>query len=275
MKFVTLPMNFIADLVLWPCRNASPWVGLTAASLLTAGLMVFLFQRTSNQAAVRRTRNRLLARTLELLLFRHSLSVSLTACGRILVEDARYLATLLRPMLFGAVPILLIFVQMSAWLEWRPLAVGETAVLEVELDPAHPVMSSNITLTLPEEVRLGSDGVRIPSQNSLSWRLTAVQSGLGEIHVQAGDFDAAKSVAVEEGFVRVSPRRVRPGFWNELLSPSESPLTSNGPIVRIDLHYPPRPLAIGLRDVHWTVAAIVLIMAFGLVLGRMFGVRLA
>src|SRR5690349_14583334 len=115
MRFFNLLTNIVADMVMRPFESLSPWYGLAVAALLTAGVLVFLFHRTSNQAGVRRTRNRLLARTLELLLFRHSLSVSLTACGRILVEDARYLATLMRPMLFGAIPILLVFIQLSAW----------------------------------------------------------------------------------------------------------------------------------------------------------------
>jgi hypothetical protein len=274
MRFFNLLTNALADFVMWPWKSLSPWYGLTAASLLTAGMMVFLFHRTSNQSGVRRTRNRLLARTLELLLFRHSLSVSLTACGRILVEDARYLATLLRPMLVGAIPILVIFIQLSAWLEWRPLKVGESAVLDVELDSAHPVMSSTIALSLPEEVRLDSEGVRIPSENSVSWRLTGVQLGAGEIQIRVGDLNEVKSVVVGEDFVRVSPQRLKAGFWNQLLSPSESSL-SDGPIVRVDLRYPPRTLAVGLRDVHWTIASVLLMMAFGLVLGWMFGVRLA
>lgn len=275
MRFFNSLMNFAGDLVMRPWPGASPWVGLTFASLLTAALMVFLFQRTSNQAAVRRTRNRLLARTLELLLFRHSLSVSLSACGRILAEDARYLATLFRPMLFGLVPMLLIFVQMSAWLDWRPFAVGEPIVLEVQLDPAHPVMSSSVALTSPGHVKLDSDAVRIPSQNAISWRLRGTESGIGEIRIRVGDVDEPKSVAVGSGFLRVSPQRSRSGFWSSLLSPSERPLPSNGPITRIELHYPARPLAIGLHDVHWTIAAIVLMMGFGLLLGRLFGVRLA
>lgn len=274
MRFFILLTNSLADFVMGPWKSLSPWYGLTAASLLTAGVMVFVFHRTSNQSGVRRTRNRLLARTLELLLFRHSLSVSLTACGRILVEDARYLATLMRPMLFGAIPILVIFIQLSAWLEWRPLQVGESAVMEVELDSAHPVLSSTIALSLPDEVRLDSEGVRIPAENSVSWRLTGVQSGSGEIQIRVGDLNEGKSVVVGEDFVRVSPQRLKAGFWNQLLSPSESSLP-DGPIVRVDLRYPPRTLAVGLRDVHWTIAAIILMMAFGLVLGWVFGVRLA
>ncbi|MCC7420342.1 MAG: hypothetical protein IT428_08685 [Planctomycetaceae bacterium] len=275
MRFFNQLMNFAGDLVMRPWPGASPWVGLTFASLLTAALMVFVFRLTSNQAAVRRTRNRLLARTLELLLFRHSLPVSLSACGRILAEDARYLATLLRPMLVGIVPIVLIFVQMSAWLEARPFAVGESIVLDVELDPGTPILSTSVTLILPGQVRIDSDPVRIPSQNSISWRLKAVDPGASDLRVHVADADASKSVAVGDSFVRVSPQRARRGFWSSLLSPSEASLPADGPITRIALNYPSRTLSIGLHDIHWTIAAIVLMMAFGLALGRIFGVRLA
>lgn len=275
MRFLNLPLNFIADQIMRPWRSFSPWVALVVVSLLTAGVMVLLFRWTSNQAAVRTTRNRLLARTLELLLFRHDMAVSLSACGRILAEDARYLASLLRPMIVGAAPIVLIFVQASGWFEGRPLAVGETAVLEVQLSPTHSVESSEVSLKLPECVRLDSMAVRIPSQNTVAWRLAAVAPGVESIEVQVAGRVEPKSVAVGPDFVRVSPHRPAAGFWSEFWNPKEPPLPAGTPIAGIEVHYPPRVLSIGLHDIPWTVAALVLMMGFGLILGRLLGVRLA
>ena len=62
--------------------------------------------------------------------------------------------------------------------------------------------------------------------------------------------------------------------WQQLLHPSEPPLAAEAPLVRIDMTYPARQLLVGESEWNWIVAAVVLIMLFGLVLGRIAGVRL-
>ncbi len=73
--------------------------------------------------------------------------------------------------------------------------------------------------------------------------------------------------------IRVSCRR-ESGIWRQFLSPSETPLAASGPIRRMEIGYPPRSFEIGLREVHWFLAAVVLMMAFSLLLGYAFGVRI-
>ena len=92
-----------------------------------------LFRVASNPVAIRRGRNRTIARTLELLLFRHDLRVSLSACRRILGANVVYLGQFGRPFLVSVVPLCLIYVQMAEWFEHRPLRVGETATVEMGL----------------------------------------------------------------------------------------------------------------------------------------------
>ena len=275
MQFLNRLLNGLADGVLRPWAGSSPWPALGVASLLTAAVLVGLFSLTSNQPAIRRARNRYIARTLELLVFRHDLRISLSACWRILLANVAYLGQFLRPFLISAVPLLLIYVQMAEWFEHRPLRVGETATVEVALQPEYPVLKTPVTLTAGELAVLDSPGVRSAAGNSVTWRVRATSAGAGSITVQAGEQTATKRLMVADGLARVSTHRVPAGVSAELLSPGEAPLPTAGPIAQIHVSYPARELWLGSSRIHWTIAAVVLMMGLGLVLGRLFGVRLA
>ena len=267
--------NAAADLILGPWITGSDWLALSLASLLTAGVLVALFHISSDQAGLRRDRNRFMARVLELLLFQHDLRVSFSACGRILIANIRYLGQMLRPMLVALIPLMLIFTQLACWFEWRPIRVGEVVVLEVELDKSHPVMHTAVEVVPPSHARLDSPPVRNPLTNEIAWRLRATQPGQSAIHIATAGIDETKLLNVGPQLSRVSPLRVRPGLWQEFLNPSEPVLATSSPISRIELTYPNRQLYLGNYEIHWTIAAILLMMFFGLVVGKLCGVRVA
>lgn len=275
MGLINRLLNGVADLVMRPFAGTSAWPALVVASLLTGAVLVALFSVTSNQDAIRRTRNRFLARTLELLLFQHDLRVSLTACGRILAANGAYLWQFLKPMAIGLIPLVLIFVQMECWFERRPLTVGEQAVLTVELDPSHPVMSTPVELSLSETVRIDSPAIRSPAQNEIAWRIIAEESGQGWVDLKVADVTERKSLVTGDQLARVSPRRERSGFFTELFSPSEPPLAGIAPVQRMEISYPHREIDVGLTAIPWVVSAVVLMMVFSLIIGGVFGVRIA
>lgn len=275
MWLINYFMNAVFDLAMSPFQGASPWPGLIAASLLTAFVLVGLFRLTSSQTGILRARNRFLARTLELLLFQHDMRVSLTACGRILAANFVYLFHFLVPMFIGLVPLVLIFVQMEAWFARRPLQVGESAVLTAQLDATYPVTTTPIELIAPESVRIDSPPVRTPKTNEVAWRVLAAAEGHKPARVQVAGVTEPKSLVISSDLVRVSARRASRGWINQLFAPSEPPLAISSPIQRMELSYPPRELAIGLTDVDWILAAVILMMIFSLILGALFGVRIA
>lgn len=268
-------LNGVFDLAMRPFAGESAWPGLIFASLLTSVVLVGLFAITSNPAGILRARNRLLARTLELLLFQHDLRVSLAACGRLLWANAIYLFQLLWPMAVSLVPLVLIFVQMEAWFDLRPLALGETAVVTVTVDPRQAVMSTPLELRVPALAELSAPAVRAPARNEVAWRIVTKSSGAEPVQVVVGDQQESKSLIVGTNLARVSPARKSTGILTELLSPSEPPLASSSPVRRIDVAYPARELTIGLTEIHWILAALALMMIFSLILGGLFGVRIA
>lgn len=95
------------------------------------------------------------------------------------------------------------------------------------------------------------------------------------IRITAAGIDETKQLNVGPHLSRVSPLRGRPGLWQEYLYPTEPTLASNSPISRIELTYPNRQLYLGHYEIHWTIAALLLMMVFGLLVGKLCGVRVA
>jgi hypothetical protein len=248
---------------------------LLVVSLLTATLLVTIFRVTSNQEEIRRSRNRFFSRALELLLFQHDLRVSLTACGRIFAANLKYLGHFLKPIAIALVPLLLIFVQLESWFDRRPLKVGESVVMVVELDPTQPAASTSAEISASTVARIDSPAVRIPARNELAWRVVASDVGVGWVEVTINGISERKRIVAGSELRRTPVRRERRGFISQLLNPSEPPLPVGGPIRRIEVWYPPREICIGCSKISWPIAAVLLMMVFGLVVGRLAGVRIA
>ena len=275
MWLLNQPLNVLTDVLLTLWGHLSPWVALSVASLLAGGVLVLLFHFSSDQQALLRARNRFIARLLELLLFQHDIRVNLSACGRILWSNLGYLGSMLRPMLVATIPLVLIFIQLACWFEWRPLRVGEAVVLEVELNKSHPVAQTAVEVSLPDTAKLESPAVRTLATNEMAWRLRGTGPGTNPISVRVGDATELKQLAVGTNLSRISPLRIPTGLWGEVLNPGEPPLKSTSPVTRMELTYPQRQLLFGTYEIHWSIAAVILMMIFGLLVGRLFGVKVA
>lgn len=274
MSSINFLLNSLFELLL-PSQAASPWPLLLWASAITASVLVFLFAITSNQTAIRDSRNRFLARSMELLMFQHDLRVSLTACGRILAANGRYLSQFLLPMTVATVPLLVILIQVECWLAFRPLKVGEQAVLTVKMAPEHSVIQEPVQLRLAETLQLDSQPVRTPSTNEVAWRIRATADGPAWIDVIAAGFVERKSVVAGPQTARISTRRESGSFLNQVRWPSEPPLKQHSPILQIHLNYPHRQILWNTTEVSWMAAMVGLTIVMSLVFGQLFGIRVA
>jgi hypothetical protein len=252
-----------------------PWTALVVAALVTAVLMLWIIRWTSSPQVIRRARNRLTARVLELVLFRHDAVVSFTAIGRILAANLVYLRGMLRPLVFSSLPCLLILSQLSCWFSARPLRVGETALLEVKLRDGFPVKEQPVWLTGLDAVGADTDALWIPRLSEVDWRVRAERTGVDWVEIHAGDeAPVRKQVIVGETLQKVSQRRTGFGVWEQFLHPAEPPIESGHSIVQVEVRYPARQFYVGNREVDWILAFIVLTLVFGLLLKRPLGVQL-
>jgi hypothetical protein len=273
VSIVNLITGFLGDALLrW---FSSPWPALAAAALATSLVMLLVVRWTSSPAAVGRARNRLTARVLELVLFRHDAFVSFTAGGRILAANLAYLRTLLRPVALSLAPCLLILAQLACWFDARPLRVGEAALIEVKLRDGLTVTDRAVLLSGAEAVRVETDGMRVPRLAEIDWRLRGARPGIDRVEIHCGDeAPVRKDVVVGDDFQKVSRRRSQVGLWEQLLYPCEPTIDAAQSIVQIDVRYPARQMYLGNWEIHWLVAFLALTILFALVLKRPLHVQI-
>lgn len=263
--------NAIGDLVI------GPWGSLTTALVVAASVLaaaiVGLFWLAGRPQKIRRARNRLLARTLELLLFGHDGRSLLTATGRILWANAVYLWQFAVPLLVSMIPITLLLIQGAAWFAHRPYRVGEPIIVEVQLAPGHSVIDSAVSLILSDGLTLTAGPVRIPGRAELCYRLVGTRPVNGWVDLKFEDCSIRKQVVVGNNVERLTTERHLGTGWNSLLTPGEEPLSANSPVVRIGTPYPSRTWSWGLTEYDACLVGLLLALVLSLVLARVFRVN--
>ena len=102
-----------ADFLLAPLEGHSPWVALLASSALMALLALLSFKYTSNQKKLRRLKAHVLARSLEIQLFKDNLFDIFRAFGATVLGTGRYLLATLPPLLVMLPVMILMIIQLA------------------------------------------------------------------------------------------------------------------------------------------------------------------
>jgi hypothetical protein len=196
---------------------------------------------------------------LSLSLFKDSMLVNLKAEARILWGAVRLLGLAIVPMLVMLVPMCLLLGQLAVWYQARPLAVGEGAIITVQL--ATPATEpTDVQLEPSSAVETITGPVRIPVRQMVCWNVQAREPGYHRLAFRAGDALVEKEIAIGDGFMRVSPRRPAWSSADALLYPRERPLSADSPVAAIDVEYPPRTgWTDGTRTwlIYWFAASMV------------------
>jgi hypothetical protein len=275
MSVLNTALNTVFDWLFFPFRPLHPWFGMVFISLLTGLLMLFIFRRTSDQAGIRKTKDRIKAHLLELRLFKDNIGVTWSAQGRILRANLRYIGYSIKPLLVMILPLILILVQLNFWFGYKALDVGEAAILKVRLAETVNPLEISAVLEPPPSVLVETPALRLEQEREINWRIRAQSPGRESLTIKVGGQDFAKTVSVSgKPLDRVSPRRVRRSLIDELFYPSEKPFPSSGSVRSIEVVYPGNKLnLLGVR-LHWLVAYFILSIVFGFALKRPFKVEI-
>ncbi len=122
---------------------------MTAVSLLTALLMLEVYKLTSNQAAIRRAKDRIKAHLYEMRLYKDNMRVTLAAQGAILKANLAYMGANLKPLAVMIVPLVLILAQLSLWFDRAPLRPGEEALVKAGLEASADPVTLDLALETP------------------------------------------------------------------------------------------------------------------------------
>ena len=255
----------VIDAAVKPAMAWSDRLALVAAALFLALIGLLVFRFCSNQAALRRSRNVMLARLLEFRLFGDNLPGVFGTLGRTLRAGALYLGQTARPVAVLIVPFGLLLVHLSAWFEVRPLQAGEEALFTVGM--ARNAGHGDLKIVASDGVEVRTAGFVAPAADEVVWRIAAMNDGEREwVDVTHGDARERKTVAVSPRIERVEVARVAGPFWDRFAHPGEPPLPADGPFRFLRVDYPRREISCCGRRVHWLAALTILTIAFGFVL---------
>ena len=137
-----------------------PFWSLVAISALAGILLVWIFGKVSNQCAIQKTRSRLSAELIALRLFKDDLRVFFGIQGNVLVWTLKYLRHSFVPMLILLIPAMIIMIQLNLHYGFRPLRVGEQALVKVKFRDA-AALAREVSLTAPDNLHIETQPVRV------------------------------------------------------------------------------------------------------------------
>jgi len=254
----------IFEVIFFPFRNMSPWIGMILISFLTALLMLCVFRFTSNQQGIKNVKNKIKAHLLEFRLFKDSLTISLKAQGKILRYNLKYIGYSVKPLLVMIIPLILILIQLNLWFGYHSELEMNQSLLDTEFKIE--TSSGLVVETLP---------IRIEDKGEVNWRLQTKEAGIHELAFTVNGQRIVKQVAVAQSpLSKISPVKIRRNFISELFNPGEAPLPGNIPIKSVEIKYPSRPMNLFGWHIHWIIVYFALSIIFGFAFKGIFRVEI-
>lgn len=247
---------------------------LLVHSLLIGVLALVAYALASNQAAIKRTKNRLTARLLEIRLFQDDPLAVLGAFFRVLGGTCVYLKDSLKPMLLLLPVVVLWITQLAGYFEWRPLKPGESVEVAAKLEKGRDIANPPPALQTPPGLKIETEAFRSYKDNEIAWRLLAEKEAVGLLKIEAAGESVEKEIAVSNSLVQASPTRLKTGFWSKLYYPFEPSLARDGAFTEVRIHnYPNRELKVFGLEMHWLIILLVASILFGFALKKPFKVE--
>ena len=246
-----------------------PLVGLSVASVVIGLGMLWVVGRTSDQQAISQAKKHMQARLLEMRLYQDEPVLLLRAQGHLLVENFRYVRHMLRPALFLALPMVVLYGHFDAVYGRRPLRVGETALLAANT----ALGGDDISLSGSEAILVDSDSVRSAAAGQVVWRIRAEAEGPASLALQTPEGEILKTVLTTGELAYVSQTRTASWWQRLLLSPGESGYDL-GSVASVEIGYPARKIGVAGWETHWVVWFLLISLVSAFLLKGWFGVVL-
>lgn len=220
---------------------------LAAISALIGIGMAWVFGKTSNRSAIRRTANLMQAHLLELRLYADEPLLVWRAFRKLMAVNIRFTGLMLRPTLILALPTMLLIVQLDAFYGRTPLPLDEAAIVTAQMK--HPIGETPI-LSAPNEVIVETPALRVTAVRQVSWRIRPLRAVSGNLIVSLAGESLEKRIEAGQGRRYISERR---GCLAGLLwRPAEKPLHSSY-VDWIEVRYPAATVPLLGVEFHWLV----------------------
>ena len=271
-KIANAALTGLFDLLVWPFKAMAPIWPILFISLVSGILMLWIFGKVSNQAAIKRTRDLIRGNLIGVRLFQNDVRVLLRLQGRILLDTLRYMKLSLIPMVVMLGPVLLIMIQLNLRYALRPVAPGETIVCKVQVRDAAD-LAKGVAIETPPGGGRGYPAGADPFGAEVAWRLRIEEPGRYTVRVRVGDSEVEKELVAGSGWASVSPLRTGAGPFEPLLYPGEAPLPASIGIESVALNYPELEVNVFGFTIHWLVLFFILSIVFGFAFKGLLGVE--
>ena len=246
-----------------------PLAGLAIVSVAIGIAMLWVVGKTSNQAAIERSKKRMQAYLLEMRLYSDEPRLILRAQGRLLANNARYLGHMLRPAVVLALPMIVLYAHFDAVYGRRPLRVGESALVSAYTQ----LTGTELALTAPEGFEVESVSVTSTATQEVVWRIRATGEGVGNLGLETPDGVVWKRAVAGKAAQYVSASRSALWWERLLLAPGEDGYESAA-VKSLEIHYPAREIGIGGWKTHWVIWFLGISILSAYVLKGFFGIVL-
>lgn len=244
----------LADMLFVPF---AAWPGIWTLCLFSAVigvLMAWVFRLTSNQRALKSVADRIRAQLFAIKLFKDDLGVAFRCQVELMKATGLRLWYSLPPMLVMLVPLVLVLVQLAMRYEHRPLAPGESAIVELQISPEGWESFQKASIEAPEGIAVETPALRDATRYTVFWRVRANGPVEGTVRFTVGHQIVEKSITAGDKSSRVlvvSEVRPGPGFFEKLLHPVEPGFDHESPVESIRVGYPERSTPVFGWDVPW------------------------
>lgn len=263
----------IGNVVFGVLEYMPPLVGLLIISTAAGVVMLIAFRFLSNQAGIARAKDDIKANLLALKLFKDDLRVAVRAQVRILWALLRLQRYILVPVLWMALPTMLLLSQMAMRYQWRPLGLGDQFLFTIRADSVAELRNS-LSVEFPSGVEV--EAGPIADNDDISWRLRARERGRHLVQVGASSTSVRKELFVGDPVQGVSPMLPDARWTLRLLYPIEgyipTELARPGQIQAIEVAYPVLKSKTYGSD-YWVITFFVASMVAAMLLKPLFKVR--
>jgi hypothetical protein len=262
----------VFDVSFWLMRPLPPLVVLAVFSLLTAVASLLVLRWISNQKELRRAKDLIGARILEVRLFSDQPRVVTRAYVSLIGDTVLYLRYALAPLLVLAVPFLLLFGQLDTRFGHTPLQPGRDFLLSATFRT--PDSLATAALKLPPEIVEVAPPVHIPFAREIDWELLGQRPGIYNVGLLVQGSTVSNRVVIGTGLTRLAAERTRGRFWPRIADPGESPLPLESTVDHIGIQYPLRLYGLGSWQAGWLLPYVIMIVADVLLLKKCLRVEI-
>jgi len=249
----------------------APWA-LLVISILSGIVMLPVLRLTLRPARLEHARDQLVSAIYEVRLFLDAPRRVLSAQGRLLYWNARYLLELAPALLVLTVPMLLLCLHLETRFGLAPLPLDQPAIVEVDLDAAGALDGVRVEAADPGLV-VTAPPLRDREGRRVFVRVEPREAGRHVLRVHlAGGATVEKAIAAGPGAIPSAARVRGAALWLSL--GAEPPLPEGAGVAAIRVTHADREVRLAGIALPWWAWWLLLSTATVLLLARRFGVRL-